>query len=112
MFVQLEPTLCEQYCLLFVAYLFNIPEIHQSGYTLYVFIDCTLCTDLISLYKPDVLFMYCIYKIIIIIICIFLSRLILCFAYCYVIDKYIQCIMYIDRTSKPILTYSMEQSPS
>jgi len=37
--------------------------------TLYSFsIDCPLCIDLISLYKPDVLFMYCIYKIIIIII--------------------------------------------
>jgi len=52
---------------------------------IYIFIDCTLCTDLISLYKPDVLFMYCIYTIII--ICIFLSRLIvLCPLLCYVID--------------------------
>ena len=39
--------------------------------TLYSYsFDCPLCTDFISLYKPDVLFMYCVYKIIIIIIII------------------------------------------
>jgi hypothetical protein len=66
-------------------------------YIIYVFIDCPLCIDLNSLYKPDVLFMHCIYKIIIIIIiiiviiiiiCILLSRLILYCAYCYVNNKF------------------------
>jgi hypothetical protein len=33
--------------------------------TLYVYIGCLLSAHLISLYKPDVLFMYCIYKLII-----------------------------------------------
>jgi hypothetical protein len=39
------------------------------------------------MYKPDDVFMYCIYKIIII-ICILLSRCILYCAYCYVNDKF------------------------
>ena len=41
-------------------------------YIVYVVIDCPLFIDLISLYKPDNLFIYCVYKInisIIIIIC-------------------------------------------
>jgi len=56
-------------------------------YIIYVFIDCPLCIDLNSLYKLDVLFMYCIYKIIIIIF-ILLSRLSLYCAYCYVNNKF------------------------
>jgi hypothetical protein len=56
-----------------------------SMYIIWIFTDCPLCTDLISLYKLDILFMYCIYKIIS--IGILLSRLILCCAYCYANDK-------------------------
>jgi hypothetical protein len=54
-------------------------------YIIEIFIECPVCSDLISLYKPVVLFMYCIYKIIN--ICILLSRLILYLAYCYMNDK-------------------------
>jgi hypothetical protein len=57
-----------------------------SMYIIWVFIDCPLWTDLISVYKPDVLFVYCIYKVII--ICILLSKLILFCAYCYVSDYF------------------------
>ena len=57
-----------------------------SMYIIWVFIDCPLWTDLISLYKPDVLFMYCIYKIIIIYFSF--SRLILFCASCYVNDNF------------------------
>jgi len=39
-------------------------------YIVYVVIDCPLFIDLNSLYKPDNLFIYCIYKIIISIIII------------------------------------------
>jgi len=39
------------------------------------------------------LFIYCIYKIIF--FCIFSSRLILCCAYCYFIDKYMYMYIYI-----------------
>jgi hypothetical protein len=56
-----------------------------SMYIIWIFIECPLCTDLISLYKPVVLFMYSSYKIIN--ISILLSGLILYCAYCYGNDK-------------------------
>ena len=51
-------------------------------YSIWVFIDCSICTDLISLYKPYVLIRYCTHNITI--ICISLSRLTLYCACCYV----------------------------
>ena len=41
-------------------------------YIIYVVIDCPLCINLNSLYKPDVLFMYCIYRIIYNFVCYFI----------------------------------------
>ena len=57
----------------------------MSMYFIWVFIDCPLCIDHMSLYIPDVLLIYCIFKIKI--ICILLSRLIPYHAY-YVNDKF------------------------
>jgi hypothetical protein len=68
-----------------ITYYIGISFEVLSMYIIWLLIECPLCTDLISLYKPVVLFMYCIYKIIN--ISILLSRLILYFAYCYVNDK-------------------------
>ena len=57
-------------------------------YIIWVFIDCLLWADLISLYKPDVLFMYYIHRIIIIFI--LLSRPVIYWEYfCFKILKYL-----------------------
>jgi len=69
-----------------IPYCIGISVEVLSMYIILVFIDCLLWADLISLYKPDVLFMYCIYKIII--ICILLSRPILYCVCCYFNDRF------------------------
>ena len=69
-----------------------------SMYIVWIFIDCLLWTDLISLYKPDDLFIYCIYKVVVVFVvvitttttttCISFSKLILYCACFYVNDKF------------------------